>query len=196
VCDLHSGGSSLMYVPSALMSGYRRDADMSTQLATLKAFSAPLAYVSESNIGEDRTTSGAGARQGVPTIGTELGGSGHVTRAALRIAERGVNNLLVHLGILPERDRIAPDGPSRILEVGGPDYFVYTPDNGLYEPLVEIGDTVSAGQPAARIHFPETPWAEPVTAHFARDGFVLCKRMPGRTMRGDCLFHLGTDLAA
>jgi len=22
---------------------------------------------------------------------------------------------------------------------------------------------------------------------------VLCKRIPGRTERGDCLFHLGTD---
>ena len=54
---------------------------------------------------------------------------------------------------------------------------------------------VHAGQPAARIHLPETPWAEPVTAHFARDGFVLCKRVPGRTVRGDCLFHLGTDIA-
>jgi predicted deacylase len=118
-----------------------------------------------------------------------------VTRAALRIAERGVNNLLVHLGILPEADRIALDGPTRMLEVGGADYYVYTPENGLFEPLVELGDMVTKGQPAARIHFPETPWAEPVTAHFARDGFVLCKRIPGRTMRGDCLFHLGTDLA-
>ena len=52
---------------------------------------------------------------------------------------------------------------------------------GLFEPLVELGDMVQAGQPAARVHLPETPWAEPVTAHFARDGFVLCKRVPGRT---------------
>lgn len=194
VCDLHSGGSSLMYVPSVLLPGYRHDADMSVGLAALKAFSSPLAYVAETNIGADRTIAGAASRQDVQSLGTELGGSGHVTRAALRIAERGVNNLLVHLGILPETARIAPDGPTRILEVGGPDYFVYARENGLYEPLVELGDTVHAGQPAARMHFPETPWAEPVTSHFARDGFVLCKRMPGRTMRGDCLFHLGTDL--
>ncbi len=195
VCDLHSGGSSLMYVPAALVGGYSRDADMSRQLAALKAFASPLSYVVEANQGGDRTLSGGAIRRGVLALGTELGGSGHVTRAALRIAERGVNNLLVHMGILPDTDRIAPDGPTRTLEVGGADYYVYTPENGLYEPLVELGDMVHAGQPAARIHFPETPWAEPVTAHFARDGFVLCKRMPGRTMRGDCLFHLGTDIA-
>ena len=85
--------------------------------------------------------------------------------------------------------------PTRYLEVGGPDYFVYAPENGLFEPLVELGEMVRAGQPAARIHLPETPWAEPVTASFAHDGFVLCKRVPGRTVRGDCLFHLGTDIA-
>jgi predicted deacylase len=89
---------------------------------------------------------------------------------------------------------IAPDGPQRFLEGGGGDYFVYAPENGLYEPLVDLGDMVEAGQPAARVHFPETPWAEPVAAHFARGGFVLCKRIPGRTMRGDCLFHVGTDI--
>ena len=36
------------------------------------------------------------------------------------------------------------------------------------------------------------PWREPSLAVFRRDGYVLCKRMPCRTERGDCLFHLGT----
>lgn len=195
VCDLHSGGSSLMYVPAVLYGGWRRDGGTERGVAALKAFAAPLAYVVEQNQGGDRTLSGGAMRQGVLGLGTEAGGSGHVTPAALRMVERGVNNLLVHLGILPQGARIAAEGPTRTLEVGGPDYYVYTPENGLFEPLVELGDMVRAGQPAARIHFPETPWAEPVTAHFARDGFVLCKRIPGRTMRGDCLFHLGTDIA-
>jgi len=195
LCDLHSGGSSLMYVPSALFGGWQRDGSTAAGVAALKAFASPIAYVAEANQGGNRTLSGGAARQGVIALGTEAGGSGHVTRTALRIVERGVNNVLVHLGILPEGARIAPDGPTRFLEVGGPDYFVYAPENGLYEPLVELGDMVRAGQAAARMHFPETPWVSPVTAHFARDGFVLCKRMPGRTARGDCLFHLGTDIA-
>jgi hypothetical protein len=68
-----------------------------------------------------------------------------------------------------------------------------TPEAGVFEPVVELGDMVRAGDLAARIHNPETPWAAPGEARFERDGFVLCKRVPGRTMRGDCLFHLGTD---
>ena len=60
----------------------------------------------------------------------------------------------------------------------------------------QLGDEVSAGQPAGLIHFPDTPWREPVLASFARAGTVICKRMPCRAERGDCLFHLGTPYHA
>ena len=53
---------------------------------------------------------------------------------------------------------------------------------------------MKAGQPAARIHFHHTPWREPDVLTFKRDGLVLCKRVPARCERGDCLFHLATDI--
>ena len=195
VVDLHSGGSSLMYVPAGLITlnddNPARHAEL---LAALRAFGAPVSYVGHASPGQGalRTTSGAAMRAGKLSIGTELGGAGTVTPAALRIAERGVRNILGHMGIMPA-EPVEP-GPMRLLDVAGPDYFVYSPGPGLYEPLVEPGDMVVAGQPAARIHQPETPWAQAEEVAFARDGFVLCKRIPGRTVRGDCLFHLGTDL--
>ena len=64
----------------------------------------------------------------------------------------------------------------------------------MFEPLAAPGDMVTAGQKAGRIHFPETPWTPPVELAFRSGGFVLCKRVPARTMRGDCLFGLGTDV--
>ena len=195
VVDLHSGGSSLDYIPSALM--MQDDTDPVRQaalVAALKAFASPVSYVGHASPGQGavRTTSGAALRQGTLSLGSELGGAGTLNAAGLAIAERGLRNILAHMGILPASE--ARPGPTRILDVAGPDYFVYAPGTGLYEPLVAPGDTVTAGQPAARIHTPETPWAPPETVHFARPGFVLCKRVPARTVRGDCLFHLGTDL--
>jgi predicted deacylase len=195
VVDLHSGGSSLHYVPSALMTQDDDDPVRQSELvAALRAFGAPVSYIGHAAPGQgaQRTTAGAALRQGKLALGSELGGSGTVTAAALRIAEQGLRNVLAHMGMLP--GHVPGPGTTRILDVGGPDYFVYSVGTGLYEPLVEPGDTVSAGQAAARIHTPETPWAPAETVHFARDGFVLCKRMPGRTVRGDCLFHLGTDI--
>jgi predicted deacylase len=195
VADLHSGGSSLMYVPSVLARISDDPARRAATRAALEAFGAPHGYLARTAQGQgaDQNTSGAAERQGVIALGSELGGSGTVTPAALRIAERGLHNLLVHVGILPAAQRIAVDAPTRIFEVAGPDYFVYAPQEGVFEPLVELGDTVAKGQPAGRIHTPETPWREPAEVAFGHDGFVLCKRIPGRTARGDCLFHLGTD---
>lgn len=194
VCDLHSGGSSLMYTPCALIKQSADAALFERQQAALHAFSAPLAYIQGGAQGQggDQTLGAVAERLGRISMGTELGGSGTLTPAALRVAERGLVNLLVHLGILPEGDRIAPEAPTRVFRVGGQDHMVYAPENGVYEPLVEIGETVRAGQPAARIHMPETPWAPPAEARFARDGYVLAKRLPGRSVRGDCLFFLGS----
>jgi predicted deacylase len=73
--------------------------------------------------------------------------------------------------------------------------YVYAPESGVFEPLVELGDTVAIGTPAARIHMPETPWLPPVEIAFKAAGIVMCKRIPARTKRGDCLFHLANDLA-
>ena len=194
VCDLHSGGSSLMYVPCALIKKSADPKRHAQHLALLKAFGSPLAYMSGggNGTGTDSTLMGGVERAGKLSLGTELGGSGQVTPAALAIVERGLRNVLVHMGILPKKMRIKGD-ETRFLDVGGPEYFVYAPDSGVFEPLVELGQEVNSGQLAGRIHFPETPWAAAVDFRFARDGFVLCKRVPGRAARGDCLFHLGSD---
>ncbi|MGH7081444.1 MAG: succinylglutamate desuccinylase/aspartoacylase family protein [Acetobacteraceae bacterium] len=197
ICDLHSGGSSLMYLPSALIKRSPDPARMKKLMAALASFGAPSAYIGGGGQGQgaDQTATGAAERAGVVIVGTELGGTGTVTPAALAIAERGVRNLLVHLGILPQTERIAAPEATRTLEVGGPEYFTYASENGVFEPLVALGDEVRSGQAAARIHFPETPWRQPAELAFQRPGLVLCQRIPGRTARGDCLFHLATDLA-
>jgi predicted deacylase len=82
---------------------------------------------------------------------------------------------------------------TRIMQVRGPDYYVYAPDPGLFEPLVELGDEVETGTPAALIHPHDTPWRDPAAAAFGRAGTVICKRVPGRVERGDCLYHLADD---
>ena len=195
--DLHSGGSSLMYVPSSLGTLVPGESDRNAKvLDLLREFGAPIGYVSNRPMGADQTLGASASRRGAVAIGTELGGSGTVTPAALRIGEAGVRRMLKHIGVLPDI-KVDPTPGTRLMLVGGPDYYVYTPEfGGVFEPLVELGDTIKAGQPAAAIHFSHTPWREPEIVKFERDGVVLCKRIPGRTERGDCLFHLGTDYKA
>ena len=191
--DLHSGGSSLMYVPSALGGIIPGETERNAKVIDLlKTFGAPIGYVSAQMQGTNQTLGSSATRRGVIAMGTELGGSGTVTPAALKVAEAGVRRLLKHVGVVPDM-KVASSPGTRLLHVGGADYFVYATESGVVEPLVELGDTVKKDQPAAAIHFSHTPWREPEIVRFERDGFVLCKRIPGRTERGDCLFHLGTD---
>ena len=193
VLDMHSGGSSLMYIPSALARRFDDPAKTRRSIELLRAFGAPVAYLASSPQGEDRTLTSGAERCGVTHLGTELGGTGTVTPAALKVAEAGLRRVLGVVGSLVNPPK-EPAPPTRLMEVGGWDYFVYAPDSGLFEPYVELGDEVTAGQPAGAIHFQDTPWREPTVVKFARAGTVICKRVPGRSERGDCLFHLGTDV--
>ncbi len=198
VIDLHSGGSSLNYIPTALAKQSADPALYQKQLAALRAFGAPYTYIQGGAQGQggDQTLGAGADRRGRIALGTELGGAGAVNASGLAIAERGLRNLLVHLGILGKEHWVEPPEATRFLDVRGPDMYVYAPENGVFEPLVELGDTVAVGTPAARIHMPETPWLPPVEIAFKAAGIVMCKRIPARTKRGDCLFHLASDLTA
>ncbi|MBS0549413.1 MAG: succinylglutamate desuccinylase/aspartoacylase family protein [Proteobacteria bacterium] len=191
--DFHSGGSSLSYIPSALAPRNGDAARMAKIVGMLKAFGAPVSYLAAAPQGGGRTFTSAAARQGVVAMGTELGGGGLVTPGSLKVAEDGMRRVLAHIGLL--QGAVPSPTPTRLTEIGGDDYYVYASDGGLFEPLVELGSEVTAGQPAARIHFHHTPWREPDMLTFKRAGLVLCKRIPARCERGDCLFHLATDIA-
>ena len=192
VVDLHSGGSSLMYLPSSLAARSRDSARAAKQLEMLNAFAAPLMYFAYPG-GENRTMLAAAERAGVAAIGTELGGSGTTSIHSLSVAEQGVRRVLKHLGSVPGMVVDDAESRSRIMEVRDSSYYVYSPDYGIWEPLVDLGDEVAEGQPAAAVHCPETPWREPVVTQFECGGMVVCRRVPGPVQRGDCLFHLATD---
>jgi predicted deacylase len=124
-----------------------------------------------------------------------MGGGGAVTPECLRICDAGVRRVLRHIGVWKGpvgTDEQAPMA-TRMLTAETWESFSYASEDGIFEPLVELGDEVVKGQLAARIHSPETPWREPADVHFDASGLVVCKRQPGRTERGDCLFHLGAD---
>ncbi len=194
VFDFHSGGSSQMYPPTGLCRRHADPARMARAIEILRAFGAPYSYVTDAPqaSGGDRTLTAAATRQGVLHLGTELGGGGTITLEALRTAREGARRALKLIGALSDTVSVTPAPSTRLLQVRGADYFTFAPDAGLFEPLVDLEDEVAAGQTAGYIHFHDTPWREPSVATFSRAGTVLCKRVPCRTERGDCLFHLGT----
>jgi predicted deacylase len=189
--DLHSGGSSLQYFPTIRARSNPDPEIMERTLTLLRAFGARYGCIFKPLAGENRTMAAAAARCNVPYLCIEIGGGGSIQQDHLALTNAGVSRILIASGVAQgEIDRQAE---TQILSVNGFDNYVHAPENGLFEPLAELGQSIAAGQPAARIHFPDTPWREPALAVFQTAGKVLCRRFPSLTKRGDCLFEVGAE---
>src|SRR5688572_26553973 len=97
--DLHSGGSSLDLIPSAIIEPTDDPELHRRNVAAARAFDAP-ATVVIANLGDPRTATAAACRAGLVTMGTEMAGGGTVSLDALEICRRGVKNVLAHFGVL------------------------------------------------------------------------------------------------
>jgi uncharacterized protein len=193
VHDLHSGGSSLDYLPFASIHHGSDETLNKRALAALAAFGAPLSLVWKTHQ-DPRYAPIAAMKRGAVSLAGEFGGCGSVNSENLKFVERGLRNLLVHLGIAEGRIAEAP-APTRFIEVPGRSYFVYAPEAGLFEPFTLLGDRVEAGQVCGQVHFVDDPGREAMPCSFRASGMVVCKRHPGRVERGDCVAHLAIEPA-
>jgi hypothetical protein len=190
--DLHSGGSSLDYIPFASMRVSGDPALDARAMAALKAFGAPVSMVWGYTLDAGFAQT-AGNRRGIVSLGGEFGGGGSVSLDGLRTVERGLRRFLVHAGCMAPGSLPIEAPATRVVEVPSRDYFALAPDAGLFEPFVELGDVVEAGQSCGQVHFVDNPGREPVIARFRVAGTVVSKRHFGRVERGDCVAHLATD---
>jgi hypothetical protein len=79
-------------------------------------------------------------------------------------------------------------------EFSGENGYAYAGESGVYVATVEPGAEERKVQPAARIHFHDTPWRKPASVGSARDFRAFCKRPPARCERDDCPILLPTDI--
>ncbi len=189
--DLHSGGTSLLYLPTALVRVEDDEHANAVRRALVAALGIPYALTFRSVDGPYATS--AAARRGGIAITVELGGGAQVDRLHLHLIEAGLRRYLRHVGACPHIDTKPAASAPRFLQVDDDAQYVYARSAGVFEPVADLGDTVDAGQLAARIHRPEQPWlpAEPVC--FEHRGFIVCRRALARTEIGDCLFQIAHD---
>ncbi len=82
-------------------------------------------------------------------VTTELRGGGTATAASSRVAKVGVRNLLIHAGIL--RGTIETQ-PTRWLDMPSAECFGFAEEDGLVEPLKDLGEFAKRGEVLVRIH--------------------------------------------
>ena len=194
--DVHSGGHGMESALSTNMH-YLDDARQRERtLALAGAFGAPFNVVFW-GVDEGATMPSAGEKRGLLAIGTELGGWGRVNVEGVRIAERGLSNVLKHLGMVdgvPDTGQRDGTATTRHMGVRSQEQYVFAPTDGLFEPRHVAAQDVSAGEVAGTVHFPEDWSRAPIELRYGRSGVLWMAMGPGRCRKGDTVAVVMEDL--
>jgi N2-acetyl-L-2,4-diaminobutanoate deacetylase len=183
VLDYHSGGRTLDFLPFAAAHELPDKEQEARCVAAMEAFNAPysMKLLEIDAVGMYDT---AAEEQGKIFVSTELGGGGSANAKSVRIADRGVRNLLIHAGIL--EGEIAFE-PTVRLAMPGDDSFVISTSEGVIEMCRDLGDEIAADQPVARVYPPDRTGAEPMVYRARMSGLLAGRHFPGLIKTGDCL---------
>jgi len=182
VLDIHSGGKTLDFLPFCAAHVLPDKAQEKKAFAAVAAFAAPYSnrMVEIDTVGMYDT---AAEEMGKTFITTELGGGGTARAATVRIAKRGVRNVLRHAGILEGEIEQAP---TRWLDMPTADCFAFAETGGLIEPTIDLGEPVNEGDVLARIHPVDRTGIAPQVIRAAMSGILAARHFPGLVQTGDC----------
>lgn len=190
--SLHSGGSSLDFIPSALAQPADDPAHTKRNIDAVQAFGAPF-NVLLNNLGDTRTSVASAVAAGLTCVSTEMAGQGTVSKVALALCRAGSLRVLVHWGVLDEgfAKQMLPDWKvsktpaAPMFQVLGAKSYVIATDRGVFEACHSHGEKVQAGQVAGRIHQIFDPRRAPVELVYATSGVIFAKRHPGIVTPGN-----------
>ncbi|MFT6076635.1 MAG: N-alpha-acetyl-L-2,4-diaminobutyrate deacetylase, partial [Yoonia sp.] len=190
VFDFHSGGKTLDFVPFAAAHLLEDKAQEAACVALMQAFNAPYSVMllEIDNVGMYDT---AVEDMGKVFGSTELGGGGSATAKSIAIAKKGIRNVLIHAGILQGDLQL---DPTVNIDMPDGECFVFSQDYGLFEPMVDLGDTVAKDDVVARVWPVARTGIPPIDYTAKISGLVICRHFPGLIKAGDCAAVIGIDI--
>lgn len=182
VLDFHSGGRTLDFLPFCAAHLLPDKALEARAFAAVEAFSAPysMKMLEIDAVGMFDT---AAEDMGKIFVTTELGGGGTARAETVRIARRGVVNVLRHAGIL---SGAAEKTPTTWLDMPSADCFCFAEEDGMIETMVDLGDEVKEGMVVARIHGVGRTGNAPQEIRAKMTGILTARHFPGLVKAGDC----------
>jgi predicted deacylase len=196
VIDLHTGGRGVYFYPCAHMH-LVDDFDQRRKMArATMAYNTDFAFLYADVAGSGLLPVEA-ENQGKIVVTTEMGGGEVVSQPVHQICQDGLKNVLVHLGVIEGTEEMRESkglAPIRWVQALDQDDYIFAPESGLFESLVDIGTDVRAGQALAAVHFPERPNRPAEIIEAKSDGIVIAHRGPTITQQGDILVCLAHDV--
>jgi N-alpha-acetyl-L-2,4-diaminobutyrate deacetylase len=185
VMDLHSGGKSMDFLPCAHLHRVAEESQFRKMLAAAKVWGTPYVFIYADIAGSGLLPVQAES-MGKLVVTTEMGGAGQCSPRVVKITERGLRNVLIHVGLLRGDLDVPLPEPTVVAATRREDYHL-APDAGIYESFFEVGDHVQEGQPIGHLHFAHRFDREPELIRASSSGLLICRRFPGGAEQGDCL---------
>ncbi|HEX6545101.1 MAG TPA: succinylglutamate desuccinylase/aspartoacylase family protein [Bryobacteraceae bacterium] len=194
VVDLHSGGVEGGFALCTSIHRVPDPAQYDEMVAAAKLFDTPFVFVYSSDMASGLLSDEAEA-SGKIALGGEFGFGETVSRIGVRHAYEGVKNLLRFYGHLAEP--IVKIASKRAVEpqlVSATDLEAYQPApcDGIWEPAVDLGDTVAAGTTVGYIHDFSNHSAPPVEIRANKDGILIMMHAPAACSRGITLYVIAS----
>lgn len=183
VLDMHSGGRTLEIVPFAAAHVLDDKEQQAKCVAAMKAFAAPYSMM-QLEMDPTGLYDTAAEDMGKLFVTTELGGGGTSRPWTVEIADSGVHNLLIHLGM---KEGTPVERKSIMLDMPDHRCFVTSTSSGLLEPTVELGSRVSEGDLIARVWDTSRTGTEPVEYRSPLTGVLASRHYAGLIEMGDSI---------
>lgn len=190
VLDFHSGGRTLDFVPFCAAHILPDKALEAKTFAGVEAFSAPYS-VKMLEIDAVGMYDTAAEDMGKVFVTTELGGGGTSRAETVRIARRGLINVLRHSGIV---DGAVDKQPTRWLDMPSGDCFSFAEEDGMIETMVDLGQPIERGAVLARIHSTGRTGTPPQDIFAKMTGMLAARHFPGLVKAGDCVSVVAVGL--
>ncbi len=187
VVDIHSGGRAALCLPWSEMHWVEDAHQRAKMVEGMLAWNTDWCCVYIDVAGGGLLVGEAEA-QGKVVVSTELGGGGHVTAAIHRLAAGGLTNVLRRFGVIAGEavTRASLRLPEqRLLMATDIDDYILAPESGLFETVVDLGQTVAPGELVGRMHFLERPERAPEPVRAVNGGVVCVVRAIATTDQGD-----------
>ncbi len=189
VIDIHSGGRSMEFVPCAHMHLVSDPEQRRKMLAAMLAWNTDFGFLYADIAGSGLLPVEA-ENQGKLVVTTELGGGECIPASVHRIAQGGLRNVLIHVGVLrgKEQTRVSlGKGPAILTQALNREDYLLAPESGIFEACVELGEHVKQGETVGHIHHLERPDRQPETIVAQSNGYLVTMRAPCLTQQGDCV---------
>ena len=194
--DIHAGGTSMAHLPTALI---ERQADPERQqraLGLLRALGLGHGFIADNGPAAP-TSLGAAARAGVIGVSGEFGGGGTTTPQTVAVTAAALDRLLIATGNIAApvlSPNLPQAAPTRLLSLARHSQMIFATRPGWWEPAVDIGAEVAAGDRAGWYHDLDRLEEEEMPLQFPECGVVISMRLHTMCEPGDALIQVAAPV--